>query len=568
MEFIIGAILAIIIIITVGLILRKKLYDGIDQYETRKLDVMNRNVAAELSKMKDLNMDGEAKENFEKWKEEWDTILTEDLAKVEELLYDTEKAADKYGLPTAKRHMKEMDAILTTTEEKVENLLEEIQTLLNTEEKNRDLIETIEPQLQELRKFLSQNRYKFNKADIRFENAMDIVKADIDTYYELIEYGNYLEATDKVVNAEEQIEQIKTEMDEFPALYKKAKQEIPDQLDDLVKGINDMGEQGYSFNQTSLLLDIGQLQSQMEEAVQQLEMEETESVKQLIQEAEEKIANVYDDLETEAFARNFIETKTPEYEKAVDKFDDLFDVTKEEVRVLTQAYHFDESDLEKFNSLDNDLKQIHDQLRKIKQTAVDNEEVHSVVREELEMAILNLQKLEEEHHSFRKRIENLRKDEIEARNELQALQERFSKINRQLRHSNLPGVPNFIWKLIEEVKEKNNQVLVTLEQEPINISEVQHALSEAKSGVAHLIENADNVLEQASMTEHVIQYANRYRSADAELANGLKEAERLFHKAEYELALENAARALEVVEPGALKRIENNYDPTTEKTSS
>src|SRR5699024_6518113 len=112
MEFIIGAILVIIIIITVGLILREKLYDCVYHYETRKLDIMNRNVAAELSKMKDLNMDGETKENFETWKVAWDTILTDDLAKVEELLYDTEKAADKYSFPTDKKYMKEMDTIL------------------------------------------------------------------------------------------------------------------------------------------------------------------------------------------------------------------------------------------------------------------------------------------------------------------------------------------------------------------------------------------------------------------------------------------------------------------------
>src|SRR5699024_11025073 len=106
---------------------------------------------------------------------------------------------------------------------------------------------------------------------------MDKVKEDIDTYYELIEHGNNVEVTDKVVNAEQQIEKIKTEIDEIGALYKKAKQEIPEQLDELLKGINDMGEQGYSFNQTSLLLDVGQLQSQMEEAVQQLENEGTEA---------------------------------------------------------------------------------------------------------------------------------------------------------------------------------------------------------------------------------------------------------------------------------------------------
>ena len=63
---------------------------------------MNRNVAAELAKVKDLNLEGDTKEQFEHWKNEWEVILNEDMADVEELLYDTETAADRYNFPGAK----------------------------------------------------------------------------------------------------------------------------------------------------------------------------------------------------------------------------------------------------------------------------------------------------------------------------------------------------------------------------------------------------------------------------------------------------------------------------------
>ena len=49
---------------------------------------------------------------------------------------------------------------------------------------------------------------------------------------------------------------------------------------------------------------------------------------------------------------------------------------------------------------------------------------------------------------------------------------------------------------------------------------------------------------------------NRYRSSNAELASSLDESEKLFRNSEYELALETAAAAIESVEPGALKKIE------------
>src|SRR5699024_5443267 len=91
MEFVIGGLIAIIDIIIVGLIIRKKLYDQVDYYEDWKLDIMNRNVAGELGRVKALQLEGDTKDRFEHWKNEWDTILGEDMADVEELLMTLKK---------------------------------------------------------------------------------------------------------------------------------------------------------------------------------------------------------------------------------------------------------------------------------------------------------------------------------------------------------------------------------------------------------------------------------------------------------------------------------------------
>lgn len=560
MEYIIGAILAIIVIITIALILRRRLYKAVDYYEAWKLEIMNENVAAELSKMKELNMKGATKEDFERWKEEWDTILTDDLATVEELLYDTEKAADKYNFPTAKKLMKEMEGLLKAADEKVEKVTEDIHALLRTEEQNREAMETLQPQLQELRKFLSQNRYKFNKADERYEKQFDGVQEKINTYEELIEEGHYIDATKLVEQIEQDITAITAEMDEFPALYKKCKQEIPAQLDTLTNGINEMIEAEYSFNQTELLVEIGHFQSRIIEAVETLENDGTESVKPLVKEIEEREKEIYDKLEDEALARNFIEQKMPDYEKELTTFENVFDDTKQEVEQLKQAYHFEESELERYHTLEGQLKDVRQTLETLTEKVAENKEAHSALRTELENAFQNLEQIELDHDTFKKSIDNLRKDELEARNELQNMHDQVNQINRQLRNSNLPGVPNFIWQLMDQTKGKNQVVIEALEKEPIDIIEVQQALSDAKASIEQVLDNTNKTLEQAFLTEQVIQYANRYRSSYPELAAKLKESERLFHKAEYELALENAARAVEEIEPGALKRIEKHQE--------
>ena len=54
----------------------------------------------------------------------------------------------------------------------------------------------------------------------------------------------------------------------------------------------------------------------------------------------------------------------------------------------------------------------------------------------------------------------------------------------------------------------------------------------------------------------MIQYGNRYRAGNAKVHQRLLEGEQAFKQFRYIKALEDAGTALESVEPGALKRIE------------
>src|SRR5699024_10935862 len=134
----------------------------------------------------------------------------------------------------------------------------------------------------------------------------------------------------------------------------------------------------------------------------------------------------------------------------------------------------------------------------------------------------------------------------------------LNEMKRKLKKNNLPGVPNYIWSFMEQATSKNQQVMRTLEKQPLDIIEVQQALDEAQHTVTHTMEKIDLMIDQARLTEEVSQYANRYRSRNDALRKELEESERLFRKYEYELALEKAAKALEATEPGALKKIESN----------
>lgn len=212
--------------------------------------------------------------------------------------------------------------------------------------------------------------------------------------------------------------------------------------------------------------------------------------------------------------------------------------------------------MEKYLNLGKLISSMEDQLEQLALN-MDKEEIgHSELRERLEDGFLKLEELEENLEEFKESIKNLRKDEMEARDTLAEMRAQLYNLNRKLKKSNIPGVPTYIWNRIENTANKNNQVIVALEKTPLDMSAVQEALSEAKVSLDQTIDDTDLMLDQAYLTEQVIQYANRYRSKYPLLAAKLAESERLFRSYEYELALETAAKAIEEIEPGALKKIE------------
>ncbi|WP_121639464.1 septation ring formation regulator EzrA [Virgibacillus sp. Bac330] len=556
MAYIIGIILVVIALIITGLILRKRVYDVVDRNEAWKMDIMGRNINAELSRIKILNLSGETQDKFEAWKERWEHIVTKELTDIEEHLFDAEEAADRYRFSKAKKTLAEVEKILQKVEMEIEQIIKEVDELLNSEAESRKEIEYVEPTLKDLRKKLSQNRYQYGKAESYFETKLDELFKELASYYELIEEGNYIEAKQLVDNLKLSLDHLQIQLEEFPHVYKMCKQELPSQLDDLLSGIKEMKSEGYRVEHLAFEKEIRNYQQKLTQMVDKLDKGDMANGETLIEEIETRSKEMYQLLEKEAIAKNYVETKLPTYQQTMQEVTATFNDTKQEVEQLQKAYYFEDSDMEKYISLEKLISKLNSQVETVVSDLKEEKSPHTKLRNEIEAALEEIEKLKESHQAFRKRIQNLRKDELEAKEKLTEMRNELYSVQRKLKKSNVPGVPTFIWNLIETANDKNQRVVKALENQPLEMAEVQQALNDAKNAVTYCVEQTELMLEQAYLTEQVIQYANRYRSQYPLLAEKLAESERLFRKYEYELALENAAKAIEEVEPGALKRIE------------
>src|SRR5699024_5901919 len=210
-------------------------------------------------------------------------------------------------------------------------------------------------------------------------------------------------------------------------------------------------------------------QQRLIDCIKSLEKGSFSDVRTIITEINDRIKEMYEDLEEEAIAKNYIEAKVPDYQQTLNKLAETFEETKLEVETLRKNYYFEDEDMEKYLTLEKSIAQSKKQLDELAKDVDDTTRSHKSLRSHLETGFSQLEELDQKYHEFLDQSHNLRKDELDAKEKISKMKAQVNDLNRKLRKSNLPGIPNFIWSLMESTSNNNHKVLKGLEKQPLDI---------------------------------------------------------------------------------------------------
>ena len=130
---------------------------------------------------------------------------------------------------------------------------------------------------------------------------------------------------------------------------------------------------------------------------------------------------------------------------------------------------------------------------------------------------------------------------------------------------NLPGIPQKFLKLFFDASHSTEDLIAELEQTKVNIESVNRILEIASSDMDLLETETYNIVQNATLTEQLLQYSNRYRSFDEGIQQAFHESLEIFENAfDYQASFEKISQALEVAEPGVTNRFVSSYEKTRE----
>ena len=252
-KYIIPIIIVLIVIIAVIFVFRNKHLTEMRRLQALKDELQKKPVQDELAKVKGLNMNGQTEEMFESWKNKWENLNDQEFPKIDDLLHGLRGNIDRFQFGKATIAEQEIESSIHETDKIIDQILEELDHLLNSEKQSSIEIEQLQEQYKTSRKTLLAHQYSFGPAARPLEERLELFNPQFEDYHQLTEAGDYLKARDIVEHLNREGQEIFKLISTIPGLLRELQKQIPADLQELRLGHNEMEETGFFLNHLEIL---------------------------------------------------------------------------------------------------------------------------------------------------------------------------------------------------------------------------------------------------------------------------------------------------------------------------
>jgi septation ring formation regulator len=342
----------------------------------------------------------------------------------------------------------------------------------------------------------------------------------------------------------------------IPDIYIESSTTMPSQIHNLTDGLKQMKAEGYALDFETLeneTIDCSKICIECVELIKKLEITEANDKLEFVK---AKVDSIYDLLEKEVESKFVVEKEIWTSQEEIQSIREDNLKTKEETQLVQQIYELSEEDTQAQKMVEKQVSIITKRFELLQIRVAEQDLAFSVIREELDLLKKQMEDVKESHLMYVEMLKALRKDELQARDQLIEMKRLMLEVKRLVQISNLPGMPVSSLKQIKDAQESMQIVYLELEKKPLKMTQVSFLLEKAATAVKDCYNDTKYMIEQGYFVEKVIQYGNRYRSQNVQMATSMDKAEQLFREFQYNEALEEAAVSIEKIEPGAIDKLQ------------
>ncbi|HCY0633156.1 TPA: septation ring formation regulator EzrA [Staphylococcus aureus] len=548
----------VIILIAVGVLfyLRSNKRQIIEKAIERKNEIETLPFDQNLAQLSKLNLKGETKTKYDAMKKDNVESTNKYLAPVEEKIHNAEALLDKFSFNASQSEIDDANELMDSYEQSYQQQLEDVNEIIALYKDNDELYDKCKVDYREMKRDVLANRHQFGEAASLLETEIEKFEPRLEQYELLKADGNYVQAHNHIAALNEQMKQLRSYMEEIPELIRETQKELPGQFQDLKYGCRDLKVEGYDLDHVKVDSTLQSLKTELsfvEPLISRLELEEANDK---LANINDKLDDMYDLIEHEVKAKNDVEETKDIITDNLFKAKDMNYTLQTEIEYVRENYYINESDAQSVRQFENEIQSLisvyDDILKEMSKSAVR----YSEVQDNLQYLEDHVTVINDKQEKLQNHLIQLREDEAEAEDNLLRVQSKKEEVYRRLLASNLTSVPERFIIMKNEIDHEVRDVNEQFSERPIHVKQLKDKVSKIVIQMNTFEDEANDVLVNAVYAEKLIQYGNRYRKDYSNVDKSLNEAERLFKNNRYKRAIEIAEQALESVEPGVTKHIE------------
>ncbi|HGK6268382.1 TPA: septation ring formation regulator EzrA [Streptococcus agalactiae] len=562
----VAIVLLVIIAYVVGVVIRKRNDTLIANLETRKQELVDLPVQEEIEQVKLLHLIGQSQSTFREWNQKWTDLSTNSFKDIDFHLVEAENLNDSFNFVRAKHEIDNVDSQLTIIEEDIVSIREALEVLKEQEEKNSARVTHALDLYETLQKSISEKEDNYGTTMPEIEKQLKNIEAEFSHFVILNSTGDPIEASEVLNKAEEHTIALGQITEQIPAIVAKLEDDFPDQLDDLETGYRRLLEENYHFPEK----DIEQRFQEVREAIRSnsdglvsLDLDRARDENEHIQ---EKIDKLYDIFEREIAAYKVAHKDSKIIPQFLAHAKSNNEQLGHEIKRLSAKYILNENESLSLRSFTNDLEEIETKVLPSVENFGQEASPYTHLQILFERTLKTLTTVEENQMEVFEAVKTIESVETRARQNMDKYVNKLHMIKRFMEKRNLPGIPQDFLSTFFTTSSQIEALINELSRGRIDIEAVSRLNDVTTNAIANLEQATYLVVQDATLTEQLLQYSNRYRSFEQNVQKSFEQALYLFEvEHNYKASFDEISYALETVEPGVTDRFVTSYEKTQER---
>lgn len=526
---------------------KKQYYAKIDELDYLKYEISNKTVPFELAKLRSTKKSERIVKMVQHWEKRWGKLETQFVTVTEQMIYAEELVSQ--------RSFSEADEVLDTTKQlleelndKVEELLGEIQELKKSEERSRSSVLGIKDHFEHLK--LQYEGEIENFTD--FKEEIKALFKDIESLFfkfnECMEDCNYDLADETIAKIKIEIEKVTLTFERIPLYLASIEEEIKPLLKDVLKSYENLTQSGLYLKHLEIEETVAVYQDELDHLYDLIKKFEFSMI-------EDRLMKITDDSKQMiTFMKKELEIQESLVLGLQDVKDSILKWTKQANHLsqrydnIKSNYTLSEEDEKNFNFVLNEIKILANQFEFLETKCRDKQTPNSVLCRELDEVANQMDEIEQQLEMYENEVESLYAGEKECRQRSLKLLKSFNDLKGYYHQVKFP-VNN------REAKQKMlsaNQVMMslfeTIDQTPINITSIEEQLTTAEQLIETISFTIEKEVQQLKLAERLMVYGHRYIGREGMYVVDLTIAEDQFRQGNYETVIDSMKELIKSLE--------------------